>query len=256
MTGVVAAGPPAYRLYHWAWTGIDWLFPPPCGGCTNPGARWCDTCSNQIKPITDQVCPGCGQPTGEVELCPRCRANPPAYLALRSWAVYGGPLRKAIHRLKYNADGGLGEILARSLSKKLIALGWPVEMIIPVPAGIDRQAQRGYNQTTFIAFPLALMSNLPYRPAALAKIRQNRTQVGLTVEQRRQNVKDVFQAKKSVVNNKTVLVIDDVTTSGATMEACASALKAAGAREVFGLTLARAIIGSGDMPDEVDKPET
>jgi ComF family protein len=119
-------------------------------------------------------------------------------------------------------------------------------MVTPVPLSVARQAERGYNQASLLARPLALAASLPFQPQALRKIRETPSQVGLTVEQRRGNVRDAFQANPGMVSKKIVLVIDDVTTSGATFEACSWALFEAGARKVYGLTLARAV--HGDRP--------
>jgi ComF family protein len=119
-------------------------------------------------------------------------------------------------------------------------LDWETDFITAVPISIARRAQRGYNQAALLALPLALGSGIPYRPRALTKLRETRTQVGLTVLQRRENVAQAYQANSRLVKEKRVLVVDDITTSGATIEACAMALLQSGAHCVYGLTLAHA----------------
>jgi predicted amidophosphoribosyltransferase len=119
-------------------------------------------------------------------------------------------------------------------------LSWEVDFITAVPISVARRAQRGYNQAALLALPMALGINVPYRPRVLRKVRETRTQVGLTVTERRENVAQAFQANPSLVRQKSALVVDDVTTSGATIEACAMALLDAGALQVYGLTLAHA----------------
>ena len=237
---------PAYRLYQWAWAGLDWLFPPRCGGCGVRGARWCADCQSKTRTIPPPVCQKCGQPLGpsQQDLCPRCLSSPPRYTALRTWAEYGGPLRNAIHRLKYQGDVAMGEVLARPMIDLFRDLNWAVDFVAPVPAGIARRAERGYNQANLLAWPLALSYGIDYRPQALQKVRETRSQVGLTAAERRKNVADAFQASSRLSLSKRVLVIDDVTTSGATIEACAAALLEAGARQVYGLTLGRATFSS------------
>jgi ComF family protein len=120
-----------------------------------------------------------------------------------------------------------------------------VELVTPVPLGVARHAQRGYNQSALLAFPLALSSKLAYGSQALIKVREARSQVGLSLAERFENVAGAFQASPKIVAGKTILIVDDVTTSGATMQACATALLQAGAHQVYGLTLARA-----DHPDQ------
>ena len=231
---------PIYRLYRWAWAGLDWLFPPRCGGCGRAGARWCHNCQDRVSLIVPPLCVKCGRSLSAAGRCPACRASQLPYQALRSWAIYDGPLRNAIRRLKYAGDMTLGELLARPMIRMLHELEWVVEVVTPVPLGVTRQAQRGYNQSALLAFPLALSSNLAYRSQALIKVREVRSQVGLSLAERFDNVAGAFQANPKVVSGKTILVVDDVATSGATMQACAVALQEAGARQVYGLTLARA----------------
>jgi competence protein ComFC len=235
---------PAYRLYRIAWAGLDWLYPPQCGGCSSPGARWCAGCQESVQLIRGPVCPVCGEPQPGVEICRSCQKNPPGYSALRSWAVFNGSLRNAIHRLKYYGDMALGEVLARPLIQLLHTFDWTVDLVVPVPIGVARLKERGYNQANLIAWPLALGCGLRFQPHALKKERETRSQVGLSAAQRRQNVAGAFAADPHRVAGKSVLVVDDVTTSGATIEACAHALRLAGAGEVFGLTLSRPLRGS------------
>jgi competence protein ComFC len=171
--------------------------------------------------------------------CENCISTPRPYVALRSWAVYTGPLRQAILRLKYHRDIAMGEILARPLVTSLEKLNWPVDLVVPVPASLARLKERGYNQVSLLARPVGLGLNIPYRSQALRKVRETRSQVGLTAEERRKNVKDVFRAEQRTVKGRTILVVDDITTTGSTVEECAKALCRAGARQVYGLTLAR-----------------
>ena len=186
------------------------------------------------------VCPICGQHQNSQRLCQRCRQAPPHYTALRSWAVFDGSVRNALHRLKYKRDIALGEALSRHLLDVYNHLGWQVDLVVPVPLGVARQAERGYNQSALLAKPLALACGLPYYPRALRKTRDTPSQVGLNLEQRWSNVAGSFEALLGDVQGRSVLVIGDVSTSGATLNACAQALAAARAVRVYGLTLARA----------------
>lgn len=229
----------AYRLYQLAWAGLDWFYPPVCGGCGAPGSRWCVKCIARTNRIGFNVCQRCGI-EGQVNgLCSSCSHSPPAYKALRSWAYFEASLRNALHRLKYKKDVALGEVLARHLVALLDELDWGVDIIVPVPLGVARQSERGYNQASLLARPLALATDIPYRPKALVKKFDTPSQVGLSTAQRKMNVKDAFTGVYQVVSGKRVLLVDDVCTSGATIENCALALTTAGAKDIYALTLAR-----------------
>jgi competence protein ComFC len=142
--------------------------------------------------------------------------------------------------MKYVGDMALGEILSRPLVEMLGILSWPIDLVVPVPIGRARQRERGYNQAALLAYPLALCTGIPYRAKALRRKRETRSQVGLNQMERKQNVADAFMAVRELVNGKNVLVVDDVTTTGATLYACAQALLDSGSRSVYGITLARA----------------
>jgi ComF family protein len=161
---------------------------------------------------------------------------------LRSCFIYEGPIRKAIHQLKFNGELALGETLARPLADLYRRMNWDVDLIVPVPNSLARRKMRGYNQASLLALPVALSAGVAYTPDALVKLRETRSQVGLSALERQQNVFGAFLARKERVAERSVLIIDDIRTSGATMEACASAVMAQGARQVYGLTLARAVL--------------
>lgn len=159
---------------------------------------------------------------------------------MRSWAVFNGPLREALHTLKYKRNLGLGISLAEQIEGSLEAFPIPLDMLIPIPLSPGRQAERGYNQVTLVAAPLALKRNLPLRAAALRRIRETRSQVGLNAQQRRENVQHIFQANSRLVAGKRILLMDDVITTGATIADAARALREAGASAVYAFSIARA----------------
>jgi ComF family protein len=120
------------------------------------------------------------------------------------------------------------------------AMGWEIDMVVPVPLGGKRQSKRGYNQAAALAKPLSWSLGLDYKPKALRRIRETASQVGLSKPERRSNVFRAFYADKVAVAGKRILIVDDVMTTGATLEACAHTLKQANAEKVYGLTLSRA----------------
>jgi len=146
-----------------------------------------------------------------------------------------------LHRLKYRRDIGLGEALAMQLAEFVRGLNWPIDIIVPVPLGKQRLQERGYNQVGMIARPLALVLGIKYAPRALYRQRETRSQVGLTKAERHDNVQNAFQALGIVVDRKTVLVMDDVATTGSTLSSSAEALLSSGAKDVYALTVARAL---------------
>lgn len=234
---------PAYLVYRWLWESLDWLYPPHCGGCGEPGSRWCARCQESVTIIQPPLCRVCGQPVRihTTQLCAACRNQRPAYTALRSWAAFIGPLREALHRLKYKKDIALGEILSRDLIHWYQSLGWNAELVVPVPLSKSKMIQRGYNQVAYLARPFAMGLGLAYQPRGMARLRETRSQVGLNREERQDNVSGAFMAKPDLVRGKVILLMDDTATTGATLDECARVLMEAGAREVYAVTAARAV---------------
>ena len=230
-----------YHLYRLFWAGVDFLFPPICGGCEKLGVRWCGECKTSVVLIPEPQCDICGLPQSSAGVCDSCQKTKPTYDILRSWAVFEGPVRKAVHRIKYRQDLGLGESLANDLLDYVNQLNWQVDIVVPVPLGKKRFRERGYNQVSLIARPLALAKGWKYAPRSLKRARETTSQVGLSADKREENVHDAFVAKGSQVDGKSVLIVDDVSTTGATLNSCAQALITGGAREVYALSLARAL---------------
>lgn len=143
--------------------------------------------------------------------------------------------------MKYRGNMAFGEALAEHMTEFVGSLHWPVDIVIPVPLGKKRLKERGYNQVGLVAGPLAYALGWLYQPRALRKVRETRSQVGLSISQRSKNVQDAYQADAEVVKDKIVLIMDDVATTGSTISACTAALRAAGAQDVYVLTIARAL---------------
>jgi len=239
-------------LYSLFFQGLDWLYPPVCVGCGTLGWRWCPSCQQQVTLLTEKVCEACGAPLSSATrtFCSSCRRARPPFQALRSWAVFAGSLRLALHRLKYRRHIGLSESLGKPLAHFARRLAWPVDMVVPVPLGTKRLAQRGYNQAALLALFVAAENGWRYAPHTLWRVRETRSQVGLSLEERQVNVQGAFLADARRVAGRHVLLVDDVATTGATLAACTQALLTAGAQTVYALTLARAVPGQ-DAPLDV-----
>ena len=230
----------AYAFYRSIWVGLDIMFPPVCGGCDKVGSRWCAECQQSVKILGGTLCEVCGLPQDTADICKTCRADRPHFRALRAWAVYEDPVKKALHKLKYRRDMALGDALAAHMAYFVKGLDWHVDVIVPIPLGRQRYKERGYNQVGMIAKPLALALDIEFAPKALMRRKETRTQVGLTKQERRENVHEAFQAGTGV-RGKNILVLDDVSTTGSTLSSSAEALFSSGAKDVFALTVARAL---------------
>ena len=163
---------------------------------------------------------------------------------------FTGPLRKAIHSLKYQQNMGLGILLAAPMSTLLDKLQWQVDIITAVPLSRQRITERGYNQSYLLARPIALTHRIPFIPQAIKRTRNTPSQVGLNAPERKINVADAFSANPEIVKNKSVLLIDDVATTGATLSASTQALLSAGAKHIYALTLARAVFKNSNSGGE------
>jgi ComF family protein len=167
--------------------------------------------------------------------------EPPAYRMMRSWAVFDSPIQNGLHTMKYRHNIGLGESLALQMTAFVQSLHWQLDIMVPVPLGRLRLKERGYNQVALVAQPLAYHVGLIYAPKALWKSRETRSQVGLSVSQRRTNIQGAYEADADIVKGKSILLMDDVATTGATIVSCSDALMSAGARDVYAITIARAL---------------
>lgn len=228
-----------HPLDKWLSAGLDLLFPIHCVGCGAGGAIWCPDCDAQLVRQTEPLCPDCGLGLGTLRGCPSCRHRRPS-LPIRSYARYTGRLVSALLHLKYRPD----QRLARRMGNWLVPIArqqaWAVSVVVPVPLAPGRRRQRGFNQARLLSEQVARSLGLPHRPGQLLRIDETRSQVGLTPLERWANVGAAFHAAPGSFAGDGILLIDDLTTTGATLSACAQALRAAGAGRVWGLTVGRA----------------
>jgi ComF family protein len=218
---------------------IDLLFPPQCGGCQTAGSLWCEACRAAVKPIEPPWCEKCGEPFVADRLCANCRAHPLQIEKIRSVALFDGVLRQAIHRFKYERLSGLAEPFGDMLADYWHAEQLTAEWLIPVPLHPSRERDRGYNQSELLSHQLARRVNVPISSKGLRRTRATAVQMTLNAAQRRENVAGAFECAEPRVRGARVVIIDDVGTTGATLDACAQAVLKAGAASVMGLTLAR-----------------
>jgi ComF family protein len=199
------------------------------------------------------ICQLCGRPTHTSGYCWRCRHEPLAIDGIRSAFLFEGEVRQTVHHLKYCNRQLLAVPLARLMAGYWRANPIPINLIVPVPLHPARQRERGYNQADLLARALGGMIDMPVVTKGLRRVRHTQSQVSLNATDRSENVRGAFIYQVSgkgcsdvAVNGRRVLVIDDVCTTGSTLEACSLALKTAGASTVWGFTLARAIYREGE----------
>lgn len=221
---------------------LDLLFPQWCVGCGKGGAFICPSCRLSLLRIMPPLCPGCGRPQLNGILCPGCVSRQVEIDGIRSPFRFDGVIRQAVHQLKYRNLRALAVTLAKLLQDYLATNPMPGEVLVPVPLHPKRVRERGYNQSGLLAKELGKLTSLPIIDDCLIRQRHTPPQAKTpTVNERRSNVTNVFTCRDSRFQDRQVLLIDDVSTSGATLDACAAALKAAGAASVWGLVLAREI---------------
>lgn len=233
-------------------------FPAPCRICTrilDTGSPipFCHSCTEALtQTLPEPLCARCGRPIVSaasaegmsLPLCHLCRSQVYAFDFARSFGAYTPRMSRAILLLKYGNVAPIGAWFARRLAGLIERQpqGFAVDAIIPVPLDRGRLRERGYNQAELIAKPLARMLRIPFRSYLLVRTRPRPNQLRLTRRERWETVRGAYATHKTAqVDNLRVLLVDDVFTTGATLDACSRALKGAGAARVVGLTVARAL---------------
>ena len=236
-----------------AWQrALSALFPPRCGGCGQFSEPvFCERCAPLLLTIEAPCCGCCGRAfdplARDAEMCARCREYPPAFEKARACWVFEGPPREAIHQFKYNRRFALGARLARAMrdtaAARALLLDWQPQFLVPVALHGSRARARGFNQSELLSRDLGAIFGVPALDV-LRRTRRTPPQVGLRLQARRRNVRDAFTVDEALWNahglaGARIVLIDDVFTTGATLNECARVLRAAGAQTVGALTIAR-----------------
>jgi ComF family protein len=227
------------------------IFAPPCASCARAlehptRGPVCDSCWASILPLTPPLCDACGDPLPSwctpslpIARCVRCRRGRRFVERARAVGAYQGALRAIVHALKYDGRRSLARPLAALMRERGSQVMAGAEAAIPVPLHPARRRERGFNQ----AADLARFVGVPV-VHALRRSRPTAAQAGLPAARRHGNVRGAFALTRAAagLHDATVVLIDDVCTTGATLEACARALRQGGIREVRGLTAARVVM--------------
>lgn len=245
--------PPQVRLRGRLWrAALDLVYPPLCVACRRPVAEphnLCSECWGKASFLDGPECAQCGLPfeidPGPDTLCASCHANAPAFDRARSAMRYDDASKGPILALKRADRLDIVPAFARWLARSGRSLIEEADLIVPVPLHRTRLWSRRFNQAALLANALSRISDVPTNPLLLTRIRATKSQgVMPSASARRKNVQGAFkvaQGRELTIRDRTVLVVDDVFTTGATLEACAKALKRAGAARVLALTLARVV---------------
>ena len=232
--------------------------PAPCRICTqilDTGSLipFCHACMEALaQTLPEPLCAQCGRPIVSAAAaeavsqpqCRLCRSQVYAFDFARSFGAYTPRMSRAILLLKYGRVAPLGAWFAKRLAGLIERQpqGFAADAVVPVPLDRGRLRERGYNQAELIAKPLARMLGIPFRSYLLVRLRPRPSQLRLTRRERWETVRGAYATHKTArVDKLRVLLVDDVFTTGATLDACSRALKGAGAARVVGLTVARAL---------------
>jgi len=216
------------------------FFPRRCGLCGKvilPQDWLCADCGTALPVIPEPLCPHCG--TGEADCSCEKRQN--AYRQAAAPFYYEGSVRHGIHLFKFQDRRQNAAYLGRCMAHtaREVYAGQAFDLLTCVPLSKARTRERGYNQSALLMQVVAKDLMLPCEPRLLAKPKDNLSQRGFQIEQRRENVWGVYSAAKpELAAGKRILLVDDVTTTGATLNECAEVLLAAGAEAVYCLTAA------------------
>lgn len=233
-------GTAAANLKKAMYSAANALLPQDCFLCAAPAGDCllCPACAASLPRLTDERCPICALPTPGAAVCGGCLNHAPHFDATQAVFRYEFPLDRLIQSLKYAHRLASADFLGQALAK--LTLPFRPDLILPVPLAPARLAGRGFNQALVIARPLARLLGIPLETSRVHRRRDTAPQASLPWKERKQNIRHAFECELDLTG-KAVLVIDDVMTTGATLDELARMLKAHGAARVENFVLARAL---------------
>lgn len=220
---------------------FDLLFPLHCVGCGKAGLSLCEDCMRFLPRLEGDLCPRCSRPLGTSSICRSCRTWPLA-IEIHAPFQFQGVIREAVHGLKYGNNRSLASPLA-----ELLFIYWQSQalfgdVLVPVPLHRSKLRSRGYNQSELLAIELAKRVGLPMVTSALVRRKNMISQVRTAnIGERWANAAGAFECRSLALQGKRVILLDDVCTTGATLDAAARSIVSTGAGSVWGLTVAREV---------------
>ncbi|MDO4345707.1 MAG: ComF family protein [Eubacteriales bacterium] len=219
---------------------LDLLFPRRCPLCGELSEGICSECGKKIVYVRQPLCFRCGKPLAapDMEYCGACSAHRHAYTQGRALCLYTGPVKEAVHAIKYKNKREYLEVFAGEIEEKLgpVIRRWNPEVILPIPMYSSARRRRGYNQAEILAKELGKRLGLPVDTKLLKKKRKTLQQKELDYRSRRSNLKGAFSVEYPSAYRR-VLLADDVYTTGSTMDEAARTLKEAGVEEIYFVTI-------------------
>jgi|AntRauTorckE6833_2_1112554.scaffolds.fasta_scaffold25670_2 ComF family protein len=200
----------------------------------------CSKCLKQLPYNNGHTCYKCGDKiTGSGSYCLNCKDTQKEYEQARSPFLYSGIIQKLIYKLKYSKGKYLANYLSLFLVDEFIKHNWQVDLVVPVPLYKKREKLRGFNQAHLLSSEFEKSLNIKISKNELIRVKNTPTQTKLSKNERKNNLQKAFKVvNKNAFKNKNVLLIDDIFTTGATVDECSTALKKAGAKNIYVLTLA------------------
>lgn len=230
LTDVTSMDSQFKRLERGAALAADWIkdliFPPTCGNCGRVDYRFCASCLRELEQVAIAVSPGTREDLTELD-------------ALIASGAHRGVLQNAVQAFKYEGARQLATPLAHRLVKALRSADWRIDAVAPVPLFADREAERGYNQSALLSQQVVAATGFKHCVGCLKRNRDTGQQARLSQADRRLNVRDAFEASDDV-KGLSILLVDDVITTGSTLRECALALRGKGAGAVFGIAVSHA----------------
>lgn len=227
---------------------MNLIYPPRCPVCDGivGGGIICEPCRLRLRPVIEPLCKKCGKPLNspEIEYCPDCGRKKHLYTRGRAAFEYDLVMRASISRFKYKNRREYANFYAQELlrSCKELVYSWKIDLIIPIPLHKSRRRKRGFNQAELVAKQVSREMGILLSTDSLLRIKKTNPQKELNDQERRNNLKNAFCVVKDDVKFKKILLIDDIYTTGSTLDAAASVLLEHGAEKVYFLSIS---IGRG-----------